>query len=276
MSRDYGKVSPQFWTGQTGKALRGHPEAQVVALYLMTCPSSTMIGVFSLPVLYIAHETGMGLEGASKGLARCIEVGFCTYDDETEIVFVHEMAAHQVGDVLLPKDLRRVGIAKQYGQMAEGRIKTGFHARYGIAYGLEKPAKKVKGLGRGLQAPTKPEAGTGAEAGKIKSKNKSKSARSSNGDVTLPEWLAALPEGEDVIRDEDPIFEWAESAGIPTDWLHIAWRVFKARYTDDPKSYTDWRAVFRRAVREDWLRAWRTTPQGLALTTTGEQWKTPA
>ena len=36
--RDYGKVSPQFWVGKTGKRLRGDMEAQIVALYLMTSP----------------------------------------------------------------------------------------------------------------------------------------------------------------------------------------------------------------------------------------------
>jgi hypothetical protein len=30
--RDYAKVSADFWIGATGHALRGHPEAQLVAL----------------------------------------------------------------------------------------------------------------------------------------------------------------------------------------------------------------------------------------------------
>jgi hypothetical protein len=66
--RDFGKVNPQFWIGSTGKRLRGNPEAQLVALYLMTCPHANMIGVFHCPILYISHETGLPLEGASKGL----------------------------------------------------------------------------------------------------------------------------------------------------------------------------------------------------------------
>jgi hypothetical protein len=134
--RDYGKVSPQFWTGKTGKALRGHQEAQIVAMYLMTAPLSTMIGVYQIPKLFIAHETGLTMEGACKGLARCIDTGFCVYDEETETVFVVEMAAHQVGEVLKAGDLRAKGIFKQYAAIAETEIGRAFFDRYGDDYSL--------------------------------------------------------------------------------------------------------------------------------------------
>ena len=67
--RDYAKVSPRFWLGETGRELRkAGAEAQVVAFYLMTSPHANMLGLYYLPVLYLAHETGLGPEGASKGL----------------------------------------------------------------------------------------------------------------------------------------------------------------------------------------------------------------
>src|SRR5690625_3120250 len=103
--RDYGKVAPQFWTGSTGKELRAHGhEAVIVGLYLMTSPHANMIGLYYLPVLYIAHETGLGLEGARKGLQRACEAGFCTYDDTSEYVFVHAMARFQIAHSWKPAD----------------------------------------------------------------------------------------------------------------------------------------------------------------------------
>ena len=64
--RDYGKVSPQFWIGQTGKKLRSEgAEAQIVAMYLMTSPHANMLGLYYCPAMFIAHETGLDLEGAS-------------------------------------------------------------------------------------------------------------------------------------------------------------------------------------------------------------------
>ena len=74
--RDYSKAEPKMWHGATMKALRRRgPEGVIVALYLMTSPSSNMLGLFSQPVLYMAHETGLGFEGASKGLQRGFKGG---------------------------------------------------------------------------------------------------------------------------------------------------------------------------------------------------------
>lgn len=150
--RDYGKVSPQFWIGETGKKLRGHPEAQVLALYLMTCPHSRMSGVFHCPTVYMAHETGMTPEGALKGLERLLEVGFCEYDNSTETVFVFRMAAYQIGESLKESDNRIVGIRKEYKNMPEGRIKSMFFDLYGSSFYLN----DIGGSGKNLKAPSKP------------------------------------------------------------------------------------------------------------------------
>ncbi|MEA4763928.1 ATP-binding protein [Klebsiella pneumoniae] len=108
--RDYATVAPQFWLGKTGRELRKKgAEAQVVSFYLMTSPHANMLGLYYLPILYIAHETGLGLEGASKGLKSTIEAGFCSYDEDTEMVWVHEMAAYQAEASLLD-DLCRVDL----------------------------------------------------------------------------------------------------------------------------------------------------------------------
>lgn len=86
---------------------------------------------------------------------------------------------------------------------------------------------------------------------------------------TLPEWTAGLGEA-DAIPADDPLFGWADTTGIHHDWIALAWWAFEARYESDAKTYADWRAVFRRAVREDWLRLWRKGRDGWELTTAGE------
>ena len=58
------------------------------------------------------------------------------------------------------------------------------------------------------------------------------------------------------IPEDDLVFVWAEDAGVPMDFLWLAWKEFVARYLEDTKKYKDWRRVFRRAVRENWLRLW--------------------
>ena len=150
--RDYGMVMPSFWIGDTGKKLRGDANAQVLALYLMTSPHSRMSGVFHCPIMYMAHETGITLEGASKALQRLYEVGFCMYEEDTETVFVIRMAAYQVGESLKDTDNRVIGLHKEYQKMHEGPIKSRFYATYRKDFHLDMKAKdRAKN-----KAPSKP------------------------------------------------------------------------------------------------------------------------
>lgn len=150
--RDYGVVSPKFWIGETGKALRGNPEAQIVALYLMTCPHANMIGVFHCPLVYIAHETGLSFEGASKALASLSEAQFCTYDDASETVFVHRMAAYQVGESLKAEDNRVKSVVKEWQNIAAHGLQQAFFAIYSAAFHLPDSSKKTSPS----KAPKKP------------------------------------------------------------------------------------------------------------------------
>lgn len=160
--RDYGSVSPQFWIGKTGKALRGKPEAQLLALYLMTCPHANMIGVFHCPVMYMAHETGLGLEGASKALQSLIDLGFCMYDEDSETVFVIRMAAHQVGENLKADDNKVKGVQKEVGRIAVDSLRLAFIDHYAEAFHLRREAPS-KPLHSTKEAPSKQLTGTGQE-----------------------------------------------------------------------------------------------------------------
>lgn len=151
--RDYGKVSPKFWTGETGRKLRlAGQETQLVALYLLTCPSSNMIGLFYLPIPTLCHETGLCSEGASEALARVSEVGFATWDQDTEHVFVVEMAAYQIGEPLAIKDNRVKGIIKEWNSMSKSPFYKDFHRRYAKSFHLPTPLKAASPY----EAPTKP------------------------------------------------------------------------------------------------------------------------
>ena len=165
LMRDYGQVSPQFWIGETGKLLRGDPAAQVLAIYLMTSPHSTMTGVFHCPLLYMAHETGLGMEGASKALARLFEVGFCEYDEASECVFVVRMAAYQIAESLKPGDNRILGLKKEIAKMTVSLLRDRFLAVYGQPFGLVEKPQKDKPLGSPSEAPAKPRTGTGTGTG---------------------------------------------------------------------------------------------------------------
>lgn len=130
--RDYARVSGKFWTSRTGKDIKKRgPEAVIMALYLMTSPMSNMLGLYYMAIPTAGHETGLGSEGASKGLRCCIEAGFCDYCDDTEMVWVYEMAKYQIGGSLKASDLQVKGVQKQYDELSENPFLARFYERYG-------------------------------------------------------------------------------------------------------------------------------------------------
>lgn len=151
--RDYSKVGPKFWIGKTGKALRKQgPEALIVGLYLMTSPTANMLGLYYLSVGVIAHETGLGLEGASKGLQRCVEAGFCAYDEDSEVVWVYEMASYQIAESLEVKDNRCKGVQNEYDGLPDNPYLWAFFDKYRAAFKME----KGRGSASPSEAPSKP------------------------------------------------------------------------------------------------------------------------
>ncbi len=155
--RDYARISPRFWIGGTGKAIRaGGVEAQLVALYLVSSPHSNMLGLYYLPRALITHETGLSVQGASKGLRRCIEAGFCAYDDATETVWVYEMALYQIGETLKPDDKRCKGIQREYDALPENPFLSAFFEKFKEAFHLVRCRTERPAEVRGIEAPYKP------------------------------------------------------------------------------------------------------------------------
>lgn len=166
--REYGKVSPQLWIGDTGKKLRGCVEAQVVAAYLVSNPHANMIGLYYLPKMFICHETGLPIEGASKGLARCIEAGFCGYDEDAEVVWVPEMAKFQIAEQLKPEDKRCAGVQNEYNNTPKNKYLGDFYTRYAQAFNLSENRGKGKGHRSPFKAPPKQGEGEGEGEGASK------------------------------------------------------------------------------------------------------------
>jgi hypothetical protein len=79
--------------------------------------------------------------------------------------------------------------------------------------------------------------------------------------------------GEKPIPESDTVFDYADKAGIPMDFLRLHWLEFKDRYgAPDSKRYKDWRTVYRKSVRGNWFKLWYLRGDGACgLTTQGEQ-----
>lgn len=165
--REYGRVAPTFWTRGSGKKLRGKPLAQVVALYLFTCPSSTMIGIYHLAIPTMAHEIGITLEDAERALAEVCDVGIAQYDHEEELLYLPEGARYQIGESLKPGDKRVAGIRAALAQFNRHPFATDFASRYAVDFCISPSGEEApqKPLPRGILETEKP-LGSQARQGK--------------------------------------------------------------------------------------------------------------
>lgn len=185
--RDYGIVSPRFWIGETGRKLRKLPDAQRIAMYLLTAPMADMTGVFYCPVATILNDIGApcepleaplkglerGFQGASKGYEPPLEghqralegvkrallalqaLGFCYYDFESEYVFVIEMARWQIAPKLKASDNRAKGLRKIVENLPNP-MRARFIARYNEDFSLgfdEKEVEKMLSESKPLASP---------------------------------------------------------------------------------------------------------------------------
>lgn len=93
--------------------------------------------------------------------------------------------------------------------------------------------------------------------------------------ITFDAFVEACHEaGEKVIPADDPIFRFAADAGIPKEFLHLAWREFAGKHRGTQRLQKDWRAHFRDAVRRNWFKLWWMPSEGACeLTTAGVQLK---
>lgn len=91
--------------------------------------------------------------------------------------------------------------------------------------------------------------------------------------LSLKSWLESVKAaGEVALPPSDAVFVYAEEIGLPDEFLHLAWREFLHTYKQPgAKRYRDWRAVFRKAVRQNWMKLWWLDGQNYSLTTTGVQ-----
>jgi hypothetical protein len=247
--RDYGKVSPQFWIGKTGKSLRGNPDAQLLALYLMTSPHSNMIGVYHCPIAYMAHETGMTFEGASKALQCLIEADFCTFDAEDEYVFVHQFAIHQIGESLDPKDKRGKGVENELAKVPKNQCWQAFIDRYAVPYNLQ----IVRPEASPFEAPSKPLRSQKQEQ-EQKQKSSAPSAKSPKGSRLPADWT--LPD------------DWREWGRVTRPDLDIdltaeRFRDFWHAKAGKDGVKLDWQATWR-----NWVRNERAIPSSRGTPTT--------
>jgi hypothetical protein len=163
----YGVLFETFWTGETGKAIRrvGGKDAQLLALYLISSPHANMLGLYHLPMMYVAVETGLTKNTAAKAFSALAhdEVRYGEYDQATEFVWVREMARFRMGlsqpdaKPLDKEDNRVKGANRLYGQLTANPFLGPFFDRYQKLLHLQqrREGPQLIALTRGLEGASK-------------------------------------------------------------------------------------------------------------------------
>lgn len=137
MARTHGVIKPAFWTGKTGRGLRGQRDAQLLAIYLLTGPQTTMLGIYYLPLPHVQHDLGMTPGELDAAFAVLAADGFAEYDAESEIVWVPNLARDQVGKLLKSNDKRRPALMRQLVPHEGHRFYAAFVTKYREDYLLD-------------------------------------------------------------------------------------------------------------------------------------------
>ena len=253
--RGYSTVRSTFWTGETGRALRGLPEekrhlCQTVALYLVTSPHANMIGLYYLPITLLCHEIGCPFEGASKALRSLYEVNFCDYDIETEMVWVYEMARYQVGGSLKASDKRVHGIAKEYESLQKNRFLEAFFDRYKADFHLEKCRKN--------EAPSKPLRSPSQGTTRLEQEQEQEQEQEHlSPPVSPPSGGAPQPKPKkkptpapDSFPLTDDMIRWAQTQGLNGDIQPVT-DSFLDHHRAKGSKFLDWVAAWRTWIRNE-------------------------
>ncbi|MGC3975638.1 MAG: hypothetical protein QM771_14835 [Nitrospira sp.] len=162
--RSFSTIRSQFWSGTTGKAVTiAGKDTRILATYLLTCEHANMLGLYRLPLLYIAEETGLKRKEVVAAFENLKAIGFAYYDEGAEFVWVVEMARFQLdllpGESLKESDHRATGATRLYRQLAANPFLGHFYDRYAEA--LRLPSRRdflaeLNPLQIPLGAPSKP------------------------------------------------------------------------------------------------------------------------
>ena len=136
--REFAKISPQIWIDEQGRKIKKLGlDAKLISIYLMTNPHANMIGVYYLPISFIAHEAGLSVEQVETAIKSLCQIDFCSYDTETEYVWVHEMGMTQISTQLKAKDHRVKNVNEAFHALPNLSFKQRFFEKYSEKFLLE-------------------------------------------------------------------------------------------------------------------------------------------
>jgi hypothetical protein len=138
--RAFASIAPTIWTSETGREWRRLGAShQVLGLYLITNPHATIYGLYYLPMVIVAEETGLQRATVLKVLQAFADQQYALYDEPSEWCWVQNMAARQLQLTSQPnpRDPRLVGVRRWYERCPNNPFLGPFYDHYHDLFDLD-------------------------------------------------------------------------------------------------------------------------------------------
>lgn len=101
------KLSSDFWIDyENADLISLGTDAQIMALYLLGNSHHNMLGIYYLPIPYIASDMKLTHRKVKEIIQKLCSINYCTYDEKTQYVWVRNAIAVQFGESIEAKDNR--------------------------------------------------------------------------------------------------------------------------------------------------------------------------
>jgi hypothetical protein len=263
MSR-YRKVDPRIWNDEKFRELADM--GKLVFFMLLTHPNMTALGAMRGTLSGLAEELGWQPEAFREAFADVLAKEMAEHDPKACLIALPNFIKYNqpespnvikawVGALdLLPECALKKAVLLRAKGFADGMTEA-YAKAFAEAFSKAMPNQEPEQKQKPKKPPRAPRGGAPLRS--------------------LREWLEHVKAADEkAVPDDDPIFEYADSIGLPHEFLRLAWREFVAKHSVPTAGrQKDWRAHFRNSVRGNWAKLWWVDESGYRLTSAGEQAK---
>lgn len=109
--KTFSKLYSDFWVNpDNAELMQLEVDAKLMAIYFQGNSHHNMLGVYYLPILYVASDLKQSAKKVQNALKSLCNVSYCKYDAKTQYIWVCNMALEQIGEEISPKDNRTTAI----------------------------------------------------------------------------------------------------------------------------------------------------------------------
>ncbi len=105
MTKPFSKLYTNYWINPDNRELvQLGIDVKLMAIYLQGNSHHNILGVYYLPILYVANDLKLSPKKVQVTLKKLCEIAYCKYDVKTQYIWVCNMALEQIGEEIANKD----------------------------------------------------------------------------------------------------------------------------------------------------------------------------